>query len=371
MTQLYTHVSFSLPCLGLLAVGWSVLFHRYLPIGEALGWLGGMMVLLSLRVCHLRWRQRGLAELPLMVLERELFIGVTISSIAWALGVLLYMEHLPDAYRAAMIMLTTLILTGSAIMLLGSRRALYGSLLPLGFAMLFELAGGNDQEQVVDLMLAAYLFIFLPSLLRHLRREQIASLHHQFANAELVAELRQVSDQLRSASRRDGLTGIANRAHLDDCLARAWRRCHRARTPLSLVLVDVDYFKQFNDFYGHLPGDECLQQIAMVLAEVERREDDLAARYGGEEFALLLPCTSVQGALQLADKVRVALKALAIPHHKSLVSSKVTCSFGVATLVPDSTTSIAELIQKADAALYQAKHNGRDRIEVALMGKAA
>lgn len=169
MAQLYTHASFSLPCLALLAISWSLLFHDYLPAGEALGWLGLVFLLLLGRGWHLRWRQPRLAELPLPVLERELFIGVTITSIIWALGVLLYMDRLPDTYRAAMMMLTSLILTGSAIMLFGSRRTLYGAVLPLGFAMLFELGGGNEQERIVSCMLAGYLFVFLPTLLRRLR----------------------------------------------------------------------------------------------------------------------------------------------------------------------------------------------------------
>ncbi|MGN5138809.1 diguanylate cyclase domain-containing protein [Aeromonas sp. 164P] len=371
MVQLYTHASFSLPCLGVMAFGWSLLFHDYLPATEAFGWLAGTFLWLLGRGWHLRWRQSRLHQTPLPVLERELFIGATITSIIWALGVLLYMDRLPDTYRAAMMMLASLILTSCAIMLFGSRRTLYGSALPLGMAMLFELGNGNEQERIVSCMLAGYLFVFLPTLLRRMRREQIASLHHRFSNAELVAELKAVSEHLRLTSRLDGLTGIANRAHLDDSLERAWRRCHRARAPLSLVLVDVDYFKQFNDLYGHQLGDDCLQQVAGLLAEVERREDDLAARYGGEEFALLLPCTGMQGALQVADNVRQSLKELAIPHQKSLVSGRVTCSFGVATLIPDNSMKIADLIQKADAALYQAKHNGRDRIEVALMGKVA
>lgn len=371
MGQLYANALFSLPCLALLAVGWSLLFHDYLPAGEALGWLGLVCVLLLGRWWHLRWRRPNLMQLPLSMLERELFIGATITSIIWALGVLLYMDKLPDTYRAAMLMLSSLILTGSAIMLFGSRRTLYGAVLPLGFAMLFELSGGNEQERIVSCLLAGYLFVFLPTLLRRLRRDQVATLYHRFSNADLVAELKAVSEHLRLTSRLDGLTGIANRAHLDDSLARAWRRCHRARAPLSLVLVDVDYFKQFNDYYGHQLGDECLQQVAGQLAEVLRREDDLAARYGGEEFALLLPCTGVQGAIQVAEQVRAALRLLSIPHQKSLVSGRVSCSFGVATLVPDQSLSMTELVQKADAALYQAKHNGRDRIEVALMGKVA
>lgn len=371
MAQLYTNASFSLPCLGLMALGWSLLFHDYLPVEEALSWLGLICLLLLGRWWHLRWRGSRLTLAPLPVLERELFIGVTITSILWALGVLLYMDRLPDTYRAAMMMLASLILTGSAIMMFGSRRTLYGAMLPLGFAMLFELGGGNEQERIVSCMLAGYLFVFLPALLRRLRRDQVTSLYHRFSNADLVAELKAVTEHLKLTSRLDGLTGIANRAHLDDCLARAWRRCHRARAPLSLVLMDVDYFKQFNDLYGHQQGDECLRQVAALLAEVPRREDDLAARYGGEEFALLLPCTSLKGALQIAEQVRTALHNLSLPHQQSLVSGRVSCSFGVATLVPDPGLSVATLIQKADAALYQAKHNGRDRIEAALMGKVA
>ncbi|MGE6108582.1 GGDEF domain-containing protein [Aeromonas sobria] len=371
MVQLYTHASFSLPCLALLALAWSMLFHDYLPALEAWSWFGLVLLSLCARVWHLRWRRARLDSTPLAQLEIELFVGVTITSIIWSLGVLLYMGALPDAYRAAMMMLASLILTGSAIMLFGSRRAFYGAVLPLGLTILFELGQGNEQERIVACMLAGYLFIFLPTLLRRLRRDQAASLYHSFSNANLVAELKQVSEHLKLASRRDGLTGIANRAHLDHCLAKAWRRCHRAQAPLSLVLVDVDYFKQFNDHYGHQSGDECLQQVAALLAKVPRREDDLAARYGGEEFALLLPCTSMQGALQVAEQVRDALKQIHIPHQKSLVSGRVSCSFGVATLVPDNHATIADLVQKADAALYQAKHNGRDRIEVALMGKVA
>ena len=220
MAQLYTHASFSLPCLGVLAFGWSLLFHDYLPAIEALGWLAGTFLWLLGRGWHLRWRRARLHQTPLPVLERELFIGATITSIIWALGVLLYMDKLPDTYRAAMMMLSSLILTGSAIMLFGSRRTLYGSALPLGMAMLFELGNGNEQERIVSCMLAGYLFVFLPTLLRRMRRDQIASLHHRFSNAELVAELKAVSEHLRLTSRLDGLTGIANRAHLDDSLER-------------------------------------------------------------------------------------------------------------------------------------------------------
>ncbi|MGL6352057.1 MAG: diguanylate cyclase domain-containing protein [Aeromonas sp.] len=371
MAQLYTNSSFNLPYQSLLALGWSLLFHQYLPMGEALGWLLAVQLVTVGRLWRLHWRQPRLAQTPPKVLERELVVGITITSVVWAYGVVLYMGSLPLTYRAAMVMIITMQLTAGAIMLFGSVRALCGALLPLGIAMLVTLGSGNPQEQIVCGMLAVCLFIFLPALLRQLRREQLISLSHRFTTAEQAAQLKVLSDQLRRTSNLDGLTGIANRACFDDCLTQAWYRSYRTQAPLSLVLIDVDYFKQFNDVYGHQVGDDCLQQLAGLLAAVERREDDLAARYGGEEFALLLPYTHTQGALQVAENVRLALKARGIPHENSQVSSYVTCSFGVATVIPDGRMKIADLIQKADAALYQAKHNGRDRIEVALIDKVA
>ena len=194
--------------------------------------------------------------------------------------------------------------------------------------------------------------------------DQVASLYHSFSNADLVAELKAVSEHLKLTSRLDGLTGIANRAHLDDSLARL-ASLPPCQAPLSLVLVDVDYF-QFNDHLWSSGGDQCLQQVGL-LAEVLRREDDLAARYGGEEFALLLAPPAGGHADRRAGAYLVASPRHSPPQIPGLRAGQL--QLRVATLVPDQHHSIAELIQKADAALYQAKHNGRDRIEVALMGK--
>ncbi|KUE79890.1 diguanylate cyclase [Aeromonas schubertii] len=371
VTQLCEHVAFSLPCLLLVAISWALMFYAYVEPRQTLVWLGSNLLLLGLRWVHLLWRQGMLERVDHERLEHELFIGVTSSSILWAMGILIYFDLLPDAYRASMLILISLILTGGSILLIGSRRCFLGFLLPLGVTLLLELAFGSEQERILGCMVAGYLFVFLTTLVRRLRRDMLASLYHRFANADLAAELKAVSEHLQLASRLDGLTGIANRAHLDHCLDLAWRRCRRARAPLSLILLDVDYFKQFNDLYGHQEGDACLQQVAGVLAEALRREDDLAARYGGEEFALLLPATGHEGARQVAEQVRRAMRQLAIPHGRSRVSGVVTCSLGVVTLVPDPSLRVSDLIQKADAALYQAKHNGRDRVEVALKGRAA
>lgn len=160
----------------------------------------------------------------------------------------------------------------------------------------------------------------------------------------------------------DGLTGLSNRRHMDSIAAQEWRRAQRDGRPLSFVLLDVDHFKRFNDRYGHPDGDQCLRRVGERLRAVARRPGDLTARYGGEEFALVLPSTSLAGATMLANEVRLAVRALAIPHADS-AHGIVTVSVGVATIVPSADQEVGTVIAAADAALYRAKAAGRDRVE--------
>jgi diguanylate cyclase (GGDEF)-like protein len=136
----------------------------------------------------------------------------------------------------------------------------------------------------------------------------------------------------------------------------------RDQTLLSLVLLDIDFFKEFNDHYGHLAGDDCLRQIARILQEATQRPGDLAARYGGEEFACILPDTDSPGAVAMASRIRGQVNAAGIPHFFSSVADHITVSFGVATLVPSRGELPSNLIQLADKLLYSAKQNGRDQI---------
>jgi len=177
-----------------------------------------------------------------------------------------------------------------------------------------------------------------------------------------VTELRRYWDMLESLSTTDGLTELPNRRRFDEFLNREWRRSMRDQSLLSLILMDIDFFKEFNDHYGHLAGDDCLRQVANVLSEIVRRPGDLAARYGGEEFACILPSTDLNGAMKIAHTVRDRLAETSIPHYYSSVADHVTLSFGVATLVPESGQTPSLLIQLADDLLYSAKQNGRDRI---------
>ncbi|MGO4999576.1 diguanylate cyclase domain-containing protein [Oceanisphaera sp. W20_SRM_FM3] len=170
------------------------------------------------------------------------------------------------------------------------------------------------------------------------------------------------SDLLRSIAMIDGLTKIANRRKFDEELAINWRACQREGHPLSLVLLDLDSFKQYNDTYGHQQGDACLVAVAGVLTQSVRRPHDVVARYGGEEFVCILPETDSLGAMQRAETMRAAVKALAIAHQDSAAGPLVSISLGVATQIPSADSSPEALLAAADAQLYLAKAAGRDRV---------
>ena len=181
------------------------------------------------------------------------------------------------------------------------------------------------------------------------------------ADEELEALHRVLEEQANT----DSLTGLANRRRFSEALAQEWLRAAREQAPLSLLLLDVDHFKQFNDRYGHLAGDACLCRIAEAILPLGRRSGDLTARYGGEEFAILLPGATAEGAREVACLMRAAIEALMIGHESNTPLPVATASFGVATLYPQHPTrpdGMAELIALADAALYDAKRSGRNRV---------
>ncbi len=151
------------------------------------------------------------------------------------------------------------------------------------------------------------------------------------------------------------MTQLANRRRFDECLDQEWRRLAREQAPLSLILCDIDFFKTYNDTYGHQAGDECLQQVAKAISDAVKRSADLVARYGGEEFAVILPHTTAEAAVQVAEKVRSEIHALKIVHASSQIYQNLSLSLGVASIVPDNKSCPSILVAAADKALYQAK----------------
>jgi len=287
-------------------------------------------------------------------------IGVTpVAADDGASGIRMYREHKPDLILLDVVMPD---MDGYEVARRIRSREKTGEWTPILF--LTALVGDDDLARGIaaggdDYLLKPVSEVVLGAKLRAMQR--IIDMRGSLIT--MTQKLDAANRELRHVSIQDSLTGIANRRHFDDSLKQEWRRALRARRPLALILFDIDYFKQYNDVYGHQAGDECLRAVAGNLARHARRPGDWVARFGGEEFAVVLSETDARGAVHLAEQMRAAIDALAIPHSGSAVGRTVSISAGVASMVPESATGEPdELVQWADAALYDAKRQGRNRV---------
>ena len=220
-----------------------------------------------------------------------------------------------------------------------------------GVSIIFLTAMSQPEDEIAGLKLGAVDYItkpFHPDIVRLRVRNQL--------------ELKRLRDIQTRFAMLDGLTGIANRRALDEHLGREWFRSLRSQAALSLIMLDVDFFKLYNDTYGHLAGDDCLKRVTAALLS-SLRASDFAARYGGEEFVTLLYESDKEGALVTAERIRAKVESLQIPHQSSQISPYVTVSLGMATFVPSEGSAPDHLINMADQMLYRAKNNGRNRVE--------
>jgi diguanylate cyclase (GGDEF)-like protein len=274
----------------------------------------------------------------------------------------------------------------------GTRRAAYYTNVPPGRYRFHVIACNNDgvwneQGATYAFALAPHLYetrwffsicagvlLFLATGLYRLRVQGLT--HRKAELVRLVGDrtrqleeanqrLEQANRALRRLSSQDGLTGIANRRQFDEVLDLEWRRAYRAQGPLSLLMIDIDHFKAFNDAFGHQRGDDYLKACAAALRDGLNRPGDLVARYGGEEFVVILPTTDEIGAMSCADRLRANVLSIEIPHDRPAAPLTTTVSIGVATAMPREGSSSATLIAAADEALYRAKSEGRNRVRVA------
>jgi two-component system chemotaxis family response regulator WspR len=220
-------------------------------------------------------------------------------------------------------------------------------------------AGANDYlVKLPDkLELIARVRYHTKSYLNQLQRDEAYR-----ALRESQQQLMQINLELQRLNNIDGLTGLTNKRCMLEFIESEWRRAARERTPLSILMVDVDYFKRYNDTYGHLAGDDVLKRIAGSIQASVRRPADIAARFGGEEFIVLLPATPQEGARAMGEKLRESIAELRLEHSASSVTDYVTVSVGGASTIPLPGSDHALLIDAADKALYAAKHGGRDRV---------
>lgn len=220
---------------------------------------------------------------------------------------------------------------------------------------------GTEVELVEDIAVQLVIAIQQADLVKQLQVELLERQRAEARLTEINRELQHTTERLEQLAHIDPLTQLANRRRFSDRLDQEWIHLSRDRLPLSLLMFDVDYFKSYNDTYGHQLGDDCLYAIAQAAQGTVGRPTDLLARYGGEEFAVILPNTNRQGAIAVAKHIHQAIAAKAIPHQASAVSPQITISLGFSTLIPSCDLTSAMLIQQADQALYRAKSQGRNR----------
>ncbi len=230
-----------------------------------------------------------------------------------------------------------------------------------------QTIGGIDHEADYRALTADGNFVWIRDYVHVIRRDGVTTelVGFMFDISErkkMEEELLALNRKLEALTLQDGLTGVANRRLFDQTLKSEWFHAMRDRQPLSLIVLDIDHFKQYNDCYGHLKGDECLSRVAQALNKIPLRATDLFARYGGEEFVLLLPKANIESAIEIAEKCRSLVQDLAIPHEKSGTSNVLTISVGVASITPAADSEPASLFDVADRLLYQAKECGRNRV---------
>ncbi|MGA7937833.1 MAG: diguanylate cyclase [Kovacikia sp.] len=235
--------------------------------------------------------------------------------------------------------------------------------------VIFITANNSTENIVKGLSLGAVDYIVKPFqkeevLARvqvHLRMRLLAQKVQEQAVALQIA-----NQQLECLANLDGLTQVANRRRFDEQLDLEWKRLAREPAPLSLILCDIDYFKRYNDFYGHQAGDTCLKQVAKAIERSLKRPHDFVARYGGEEFVVILPNTNFEGASHVAELIQENVDRLNINHAQSTVATHITLSLGISSTVPTNDISVNFLVASADKALYEAKRRGRNNFHLEL-----
>ena len=230
-----------------------------------------------------------------------------------------------------------------------------------------QTIGGVDHEADYRALTADGNFVWIRDYVHVIRKDGVTTelVGFMFDISErkkMEEELLALNRKLEALTLQDGLTGVANRRLFDQTLKSEWFHAMRDRQPLSLIVLDIDHFKQYNDCYGHLMGDECLTRVAQALNRIPLRATDLFARYGGEEFVLLLPKANIGSAVEIAEKCRSLVQGLAIPHEGSGTSNVLTISIGVASITPAPDSEPDSLFAVADRRLYQAKECGRNRV---------
>ncbi|WP_345975806.1 diguanylate cyclase [Sulfurimonas sp. HSL3-7] len=293
--------------------------------------------------------------------EKIYSAGTFASGVAWGAFALFYEPQWPMLYQVMLFIIFTGLIGASFNTNASVSMAFPAFYLPLIAFLMYALLQHEEGQVGLALLFLIYVTAMHTSSIRFYNR-LTQTLRLQLENEKLADSLAHSNKQLTRLAEIDPLTQTFNRRSMDRFLSDEWKTHLQSTRALSVLFIDIDYFKQYNDTYGHVEGDRCLSAVAQTLKKSIRSERDMVARYGGEEFAVILPNTECQEARHIAERILEDIQALRIMHTASSVADKLTVSIGITTMVPDPLCDVPAILNKADKALYDAKRSGRNRI---------
>ena len=346
-----------------------VILYSHISLWSLCAWWSLLGVMVAIRYGLFRLYHLNPKRVGSHVWQRRIILTAVFSGLIWGLGGL-WMVMQVGFIQQIMVLL---VLVGMGASGSASITYLFGAFSAYLLAMFMPVSVWllmNASHDELNPGFVGIFFMLTLWLVRHWSYHAVMeSMKLRFRNVELLSQLATSNSELAEAnqalltqSNRDHLTQVANRRYFDDFLDREWRRANRGQHLIGLLMIDIDFFKGYNDTYGHQAGDKCLQQVVDGISHEVFRPGDLTARYGGEEFVVILPETPIADVARVAEKIRLHIEQLKIPHSASKVSEFVTISIGWRVFIPSDSNTLESLVANADENLYQAKQTGRNRI---------
>jgi diguanylate cyclase (GGDEF)-like protein len=333
-------------------------------------WYAGFAFLIILRLCLvLRFHRAQIDLNEYEHWQQQFFIITLLTGVAWGAGAILIGSG-QDAAGKVFILMLLIGVSGGAIPLLGMlQRVMLAFQLPMVIPYVVWMAPGFEGRGVALILVTALYLLTVMFAMKRLEKNVSLTLAMQYKLEQRTEQLQDANDKLEHMVLEDSLTQINNRRYFEREMEKEWKKARRNQTPLSLLMIDIDYFKLYNDTYGHAAGDECLRKVASLLSKAVHRPGDLLARIGGEEFVALLPDIDEEGALKVAQTMQQILQQAGIVHATSPVNEFVTVSIGYCVAVPEGDETWLGLFRAADNAMYKAKSKGRNHIVAGTMEK--
>lgn len=325
-------------------------------------WLGAMALVVFARFI-LSWLAENQSDKKMIFRYfLSLVVVLFLTGLIWGYAYAFFYPDISVFMRMLILLVIVGVSAASTVSMAGSPFCFYAFISPIILIILIQSAITGTRQSVSIVFVMATYVLFLKIIYDVNRSMLVNNIRLLLKQHDLINELRQFNEKLTLISTTDELTQLANRRHFSTRLLTDWKRAKRSNVPISVMVIDIDFFKEFNDNYGHLIGDECLRAVAEIISKQVQRGTDMVARYGGDEFAVILYDTNLASAEEVARKIVKALEKANLKHEYSPVENRITLSIGISSMKPTSDERYEAIILKADKALYKVKESGRNNI---------